>query len=146
MRNYHIIHTQILLLYHKDQRLRPWRPLVALKIFFKKIIQYLSMLLSSLYNTFLCCVQVSIGIFFLFFFVISLGRVVVPSPKIAINLSGTYEKPPCKGESYWFSSQRDPLVQTYKHTDKQKDSNHVTLLYGFKFVILSTVLINVSFL
>ncbi len=29
---------------------------------------------------------------------ISLGRVVLPSPKIVINLPGTYEKVPCKGE------------------------------------------------
>ena len=35
------------------------------------------------------------GDFFFFLGAISLGRVVVPSPKIVINLPGTYEKLPC---------------------------------------------------
>ena len=44
----------------------------------------------------------NISIFF-DFIVISLGRVVVPSPKIVINLPGTYEKLPCYGEPDRFS-------------------------------------------
>ena len=59
-----------------------------------------------------------------FFFVISLVMVVVPSPKIVINLPGTYVKLPCHGEPDWFSSSRDPSVQT----DKQTDTHPVTLL------------------
>ena len=34
---------------------------------------------------------------------ISLGRVVIPSPRIAINLPRTNKKLHCKGESYRFS-------------------------------------------
>ncbi len=45
------------------------------------------------------------------FFIFFLGRVVVRSPKIVINLPGTYEKLPCKGEPDRFSGQRDPLGQ-----------------------------------
>ena len=41
--------------------------------------------------------------YFFFLEVISLGTVVVPSPKIVINLPRTYEELPCKGESYRFS-------------------------------------------
>ncbi len=71
------------------------RPLVALKCLF--LFQ-----ISSLRNKYLCCVQVSTKsekIFEIFnFIVISLGRVVVHSPKIIINLSGTYKQLPCKGE------------------------------------------------
>ena len=57
----------------------------------------------------------------LVFFVISLGRVVVPSRKIVKNLPGTYEKLPCKGKSYRFSSYRDPSVQTNTQTNTQTD-------------------------
>ena len=48
----------------------------------------------------------TLNVFFINFevFVISFGRVVVPSPKIVINLPGTYEKLPCKGEPDRFSS------------------------------------------
>ena len=48
---------------------------------------------------------------------ISLGRVLVLSPKIVINLSGTYEKLPSKGEPDWFSGQQDPLLQTNRQTN-----------------------------
>ncbi len=40
---------------------------------------------------------------FIFQGAISLGRVVVPCPKIFINLPRTYVKLPCKGEPYRFS-------------------------------------------
>ena len=46
-------------------------------------------------------------------FVISLGRVVVPSHKMLINLPGTYEK----GEPDRFSGKRDPSVQTDRQID-----------------------------
>ena len=42
------------------------------------------------------------------------GRVVVPSPKIVMNLPRTYQALHCKGEPYQFSGQRDPQGQT-KH-------------------------------
>ena len=48
------------------------------------------------------------------FFMTSLGRVVVPSPKIAIKLPRTFEKLHCKGESNRFRGKRDPSVQTDK--------------------------------
>ena len=45
----------------------------------------------------------------------SLWRVVVPSPKIVINLPRTYEKLHCKGEPYRFGGQRDLLALTDRH-------------------------------
>ena len=48
---------------------------------------------------------------YFFHWVISLGRVVLPSPKIVINLPRTNEKVHCKGETYWFSG-----WQTYIQT------------------------------
>ena len=45
------------------------------------------------------------------FFIITLGSVLVPSPKIAINLPRTYEKPHCKREPYRFCGKQDPLVR-----------------------------------
>ena len=66
------------------------RPLVALQMFFFGSNLYdSSMLRLSLYDIYLCCIEI-LRNFFLFF-VISLGRVTVPSPKIVINLPGTYE-------------------------------------------------------
>ena len=58
-------------------------------------------------------------------FVISLGRVVVPSHKMLINLPGTYEK----GEPDRFSGKRDPSVQTDRQTKKQtnKQRNRQTV-------------------
>ena len=55
-----------------------------------------------------------LGLFYWYFFprVISLKRKVVTSPKIAINCPRIYEKLHCKGESYRFSGQQDPSVQT----------------------------------
>ena len=55
---------------------------------------------------------------------ISLGVLVIQTQKIVTNLLRTYEKLRCKGESYRFSGQRDPLV----HTDRQTDIDPVTLL------------------
>ena len=46
-----------------------------------------------------------------FHWVISLGRVVLPSPKIVINLPRTNEKVHYKGETHWFSG-----WQTYIQT------------------------------
>ena len=43
-------------------------------------------------------------------------RVVVQSPKIAINLHRNYEKLHCKGEPYRFGGQRDPSAQTDRQT------------------------------
>ena len=60
------------------------------------------------------------------FFSISLGRVVVTSSKIVINLPKTYIKLHYKREPYRFSCKRDPSVQTDRHTDKDP----FTLLYG----------------
>ena len=45
-----------------------------------------------------------------------LGWWLVPSPKIVINLPWAYEKLPCKGESYRFSGNWDPLEQTDRQT------------------------------
>ena len=45
---------------------------------------------------------------------ISLGRVVVPSHKIVINLPGTYKKLHCKYGLYRFSGQQDLSLQTKK--------------------------------
>ena len=39
-------------------------------------------------------------------------KVGVPSPKIEVKIPCTNEKLRCKGEPYWFSGQRDPLMQT----------------------------------
>ena len=50
------------------------------------------MLRLSLYDTYYVAVK---SLYITFLCVISLGRVVVPSPKIVINLPGTYEKLPC---------------------------------------------------
>ena len=58
---------------------------------------------------------------------ISLGRVLVPSPKIVINLPGTYVKLPCKGEPDRFSGYRDPSVKTNKQTNKHPDKHRSTL-------------------
>ena len=41
--------------------------------------------------------------------VISFGRVVVPSPKIIINLSSAYEELHCKGEPYRASDGKIPF-------------------------------------
>ena len=46
------------------------------------------------------------------------GRVVLPSPKIAINLPITYEKLHYKGELNRISGQRDPSLHTDKRTEK----------------------------
>ena len=43
------------------------------------------------------------GVLNLFILAISLGRVVIPFPKIVINLPRTYEKLPYKGEPDGFS-------------------------------------------
>ena len=51
-----------------------------------------------------------------YFFAISLGRVVVPSPQITIKLPMTYEKLHCRVESYQLNGYRDPLVHTDRHT------------------------------
>ena len=55
---------------------------------------------------------------------IFIGRVVVPFPKIVINLPRTYVKLPCKGEPDQFSGYRDPSVQTHRQTERHP----VTLL------------------
>ena len=54
-------------------------------------------------------------------FFISLGRV-VPSPKIVINLPGTYEKLPCSAVSE---------ILRYKQT--QTETHPVTLVKGYVF-------------
>ena len=51
-------------------------------------------------------------IYFLGFLAIYLGSVVVPLPKIALNLHRTYEKLHCKERPNRFSGKRNPLVQT----------------------------------
>ena len=50
---------------------------------------------------------------------ISIRRLVVPCLKIFINPPRTYEKLHCKEEPYWFSGQRDPLLQTDRQTHTQ---------------------------
>ena len=45
---------------------------------------------------------------------IYLGRFVVTSPKIFINLARTYEKPHCKGVPHPFSGWGDNLVHTQR--------------------------------
>ena len=65
---------------------------------------------------------------FKFFLAILLERVVLPSPKIVINLPRTYAKLPCKEEPYRLSGQRDPLVQTERQIDRQTHSVPVTFL------------------
>ena len=52
------------------------------------------------------------GLFFLG--AISLGRTVLPSYKIVINISRTYEKLPCKGEPFVVSE-----ILRYKQIDRQ---------------------------
>ena len=52
-----------------------------------------------------------------FFLVISLGRVVVPSPKTVINLPGTY--PVKENPIYLAVSEILWYKHTHKHTDKQ---------------------------
>ena len=54
--------------------------------------------------------------FFRIVLLISLWRIMVPCPKLVINLLRTYEKLLCKGEIYQFSGKRDPSVQTERHT------------------------------
>ena len=43
---------------------------------------------------------------------LNLGRVMVPLPKIVVNLPRNYEKLPCKEDPYQFSGYRDPSPQT----------------------------------
>ena len=62
-----------------------------------------------------------------FFRAIHLGRVVVPSPKIVMNLPRTYEKLHCKGEPFWSRDQRNHLVQT---TDTHTDTDPATFIQG----------------
>ena len=63
-----------------------------------------------------------------FYGIFPLGRrVLVPCPIIIINLSKTYEKLHRKAESYRFSGQRDPSVQT--------NTDPITLLQGFELTI-----------
>ena len=50
--------------------------------------------------------------------VIYLGRLVVPTPKIVINLSWTYEKLHCNRKPYRFSCKQDPSL----HTDTETSS------------------------
>ena len=45
---------------------------------------------------------------------ISLWRMVVPSPKIVINLTLTYKMLHCKGETHRLNGGRDPSLQTEK--------------------------------
>ena len=52
------------------------------------------------------------SIFLVCFMTISLGRVVVLSPKIVISHPRTYEKLTCKGELFRLSGLQHPLVQT----------------------------------
>ena len=74
----------------------------TLNVFF--LFQTILYMLTDFVRLFLCCVKVSKNIFKIsIFFVISLGRVVLPSPKIFINLPGSYEKLPCQGEPDRFS-------------------------------------------
>ena len=63
------------------------------------------------------------------FFYIFLRRVIVPFPKIFINLPRTNEKLHCKGEPYRFSSYQDSSV----HTDTQRKIDILLLL---KMIIL----------
>ena len=58
-----------------------------------------SMLRSAVYQT-------------VFFYAISLGRVVVPTTKIANNLPRTYKELHCKEKPYQLGGQRDLTVQT----------------------------------
>ena len=50
--------------------------------------------------------------------------------RIVINLPRTYEKLPCKGESNLFCGQRDPSVQTNRHTDKQTSFYFIIRIYN----------------
>ena len=83
--------------------------------------------------------------YFYILFAISLGRVVVPSPKIDINLPITYEKLLCKGKPNWLRGQRDFW---YKQTNKQKSltiyqytSIHIPLLH----VVQSSIYLFIQF-
>ena len=67
------------------------------------------------------------------FVAISIGRVVVPSSKIAINLPRTYEKLHNKGEPYRFSGWRD---LRYRQTNKQTEI--LLLYYKDKFILYNT--------
>ena len=63
---------------------------------------------------------------FIFLGALYIGRVVVPTPKKVMNLSRTYEKENYKRELYRFSSYRDHLLQTNRHTN----TDPVMFIYG----------------
>ena len=56
---------------------------------------------------------------YFFLVLISLGRVVIPYPKIVINLPWINEKIHCKGKPFRFSGYQNPSVQT----DRQKKND-----------------------
>ncbi len=58
-----------------------------------------------------------LGVSIIFLGLISLGRVLVLSPKIVINLPRTNEKLHSKGEPDWFSGKQDSFVQTDRHVE-----------------------------
>ncbi len=68
------------------------------------------------------------GLFIFFYFFISLGRVVVLFPKIAINLPRTYEKLSCKGEPFhYFILRRYILISHITITHKYTKHNSFNL-------------------
>ncbi len=58
---------------------------------------------------------------------ISLERVVIPSPRIVVNLPGTFEKLVCKGEP-------DQRLARFFSTNRQTDKHPVTLLYTIEYL------------
>ena len=64
-----------------------------------------------------------LAVFFFWGGAISLGRMVLPSPKMLINLYRTYEKLPRKGEPYPLNGQRDPAYSNNEINSKNKSLN-----------------------
>ena len=87
-----------------NQWLRPQRPLKALVV----VGCLLSLVLKRKIS--------KRGAFFQGLLFLLGGLCVVPSLRIALYLSRTYQKRNCKGEPYRFSGQQDPLVQTDRTT------------------------------
>ena len=90
---------------------------------------HLNFFLFQICKNFLCCVQVSS---FFRFFVISLGRVVEPSPKIVLNLEGPFRSYPVK-ENLIGSAVSEILRD--KHTKTQRQTSCYFIIRMSDFAI-----------
>ena len=78
------------------------------------------------------------------FFRISLGRGVLPSRKIAINLHRTSAKLHWKVEPYRLSGLRDPSVQIDRQTDRFYFIVRIIQVLIIVLVLIMAIIVNVS--